>query len=89
MDTSLRHSAGHAAPAYKTIFDFSATQGVLRAAEQCTGVGDCRKTQLMGGTMCPSYMATRNEQDTTRARANMLRHVLTHPRDVSNPWDSE
>jgi FAD/FMN-containing dehydrogenase/Fe-S oxidoreductase len=89
MDTSLRHSPGHAAPDYKTIFDFSATQGVLRAAEQCTGVGDCRKTQLMGGTMCPSYMATRNEKDTTRARANMLRHVLTHPREVTNPWDSE
>jgi Fe-S oxidoreductase len=43
----------------------------------------------MGGTMCPSYMATRNEQDTTRARANMLRQVLTQPRDVKNPWDSE
>ncbi|WP_438480825.1 FAD-binding and (Fe-S)-binding domain-containing protein [Oleiharenicola lentus] len=89
MDTSLRHSPDHADPDYKTIFDFSASQGVLRAAEKCTGVGDCRKTQLMGGTMCPSYMATRNERDTTRARANMLRHVLTHPREVTNPWDSE
>ncbi len=89
MDTSLRHSPGHASPDYKTIFDFSATQGVLRAAEACTGVGDCRKLHLAGGTMCPSYMATRNEKDTTRARANMLRHVLTHPREVTNPWDSE
>jgi FAD/FMN-containing dehydrogenase/Fe-S oxidoreductase len=89
MDTSLRHSPEHRDPDYKTIFDFSSSQGVLRAAEKCTGVGDCRKTQLMGGTMCPSYMATRNEQDTTRARANMLRHVLTHPREVTNPWDSE
>lgn len=89
MDSSLRHSPEHHDPDYKTIFDFSASQGVLRAAERCTGVGECRKTQLTGGTMCPSYMATRNEQDTTRARANMLRHVLTHPRDVSNPWDSE
>ncbi len=89
MDSSLRHSPEHADPEYKTIFDFSAAQGVLRAAERCTGVGECRKTQLTGGTMCPSYMATRNEQDTTRARANMLRHVLTHPRDANNPWDSE
>jgi FAD/FMN-containing dehydrogenase/Fe-S oxidoreductase len=89
MDTSLRHGPGETAPEYETIFDFSATQGVLRAAEKCNGVGECRKSHLMGGTMCPSYMATRNEQDTTRARANLLRQVLTHPRDVANPWDSE
>ncbi len=89
MDTALRHSPGEPAPEYATIFDFSATQGVLRAAEKCNGVGECRKSHLMGGTMCPSYMATRNEQETTRARANLLRQVLTHPRDVANPWDSE
>ncbi len=88
MDTHLRHEVGHATPDYKTLFDFSASEGVLRATEKCTGVGECRKSHLMGGTMCPSYMATRNEQDTTRARANMLRQVLTHPRDVTNPWDS-
>ena len=88
MDTHLRHEVGHAEPNYKTLFDFSATRGILRAAEACTGVGECRKSHLVGGTMCPSYMATRNEQDSTRARANMLRHVLTHPRDASNPWDS-
>ncbi len=89
MDTHLRHEVGLVEADYKTIFDFSATQGVLRAAEACTGVGECRKSHLAGGTMCPSYMATRNERDSTRARANMLRHVLTHPRDVTNPWDSE
>jgi Fe-S oxidoreductase len=42
----------------------------------------------MGGTMCPSYMATRNEKDTTRARANMLRQVLTESRADMNAWDS-
>ena len=89
MDTHLRHEVGHVKPEYKTVFDFSATRGVLRAAEACTGVGECRKSHLAGGTMCPSYMATRNEQDSTRARANMLRQVLTHPRDFTNPWDSE
>jgi Fe-S oxidoreductase len=89
MDTHLRHSPEQAAPEYKTLFDFSAAEGVLRATEKCTGVGECRKSHLMGGTMCPSYMATRNEQDTTRARANMLRDVLTHPQNVRNPWDSE
>ncbi len=89
MDTVLRHGPGHPTPEYKTVFNFSATQGVLRATEKCNGVGECRKSHLMGGTMCPSYMATRNEQDTTRARANMLRHVLTDARDGLNAWDSE
>ncbi len=89
MDTHLRHEIDHSDPDYKTIFDFGATQGILRAAEACTGVGECRKLQLAGGTMCPSYMATRNEQDSTRARANMLRYVLTHPQRVTDPWDSE
>ena len=60
-----------------TIFDFSETEGLLRAAEMCNGTGACRKTQLSGGTMCPSYMATREEKDSTRARANVMRQVLT------------
>ncbi len=89
MDTHLRHSPGHVVPDYRTLFDFAEAEGVLRATEKCTGVGECRKSHLMGGTMCPSYMATRNEQDTTRARANLLRDVLTHPENVRNPWDSE
>ena len=49
----------------------------MKHAEQCNGSGDCRKTELSGGTMCPSFMATRNEKDTTRARANILREFLT------------
>ena len=89
MDTSLRHAPGEPTPAYPTIFNFDATQGIVRAAEKCNGSGDCRKSHLMGGTMCPSYMATRDEKDTTRARANLLRHMLTHPRDASRPFDSE
>ncbi|HYD85788.1 MAG TPA: FAD-linked oxidase C-terminal domain-containing protein, partial [Opitutus sp.] len=88
MDTSLRQGPGQPDPHYRTLFDFSAAGGVLHATEKCTGVGECRKSHLMGGTMCPSYMATRNEQDTTRARANMLREVLTNPRNVRNAWDS-
>lgn len=89
MDTSLRHSPGQGTPEYETFFNWSASQGVLRAAEQCNGVGECRKTHLMGGTMCPSYMATRDEKDTTRARANTLRHVLSHPRGTESPWAGE
>jgi FAD/FMN-containing dehydrogenase/Fe-S oxidoreductase len=59
-----------------TVFNFD--DGMLRATELCNGSGDCRKTELSGGTMCPSFMATRNEKDTTRARANILREFLTH-----------
>jgi len=89
MNTSLRFEPGRGTPEYKTLFDFSSTQGVLRAAEMCSGSGDCRKTELTGGTMCPSYMATRDEKDTTRARANMLRSILTNPADQNHPFNSE
>ncbi len=88
MNTSLRYEPGAETREISTVFDFSATQGVLRAAELCNGSGDCRKTQLTGGTMCPSYMATRDEKDTTRARANILRNVLTNSPN-SNPFNSE
>jgi FAD/FMN-containing dehydrogenase/Fe-S oxidoreductase len=88
MDTSLRHGPGHPDPEHKTIFDFSSSLGVLRAAEKCSGAGECLKTHRMGGTMCPSYMVTRNEADSTRGRANLLRQVLTQPAEVTNPWDS-
>ncbi len=89
MDAFHRYGPGHPTPDYETVFDFSDVMGVLRAAEKCNGSGDCRKTQLTGGTMCPSYMATREEKDSTRARANILRHMLTHPPDPEKPFASE
>ncbi len=89
MNTQLRYKPGQGTREVATVFDFSNEQGVLRAAELCSGSGDCRKTHLSGGTMCPSYMATRDEADSTRGRANMLRHVLTHPTNESNPFDNE
>ena len=89
MNTQLRYEPGQRTREVETVFDFSNEQGVLRAAELCSGSGDCRKTHLSGGTMCPSYMATRDEADSTRGRANMLRHVLTHPTNESNPFDNE
>ena len=77
MNTMLRYEPGQFTPEFNTIFRFH-QQDILQHAEQCNGSGDCRKTHLSGGTMCPSYMATRNEKDTTRARANILREFLTH-----------
>ncbi|GAB5566025.1 MAG: FAD-binding and (Fe-S)-binding domain-containing protein [Winogradskyella sp.] len=78
MDASLRTDFSEKEVEIDTILDFSASEGILREAEKCNGSGDCRKLPEFGGTMCPSYRATRNEKDTTRARANALREFLTH-----------
>jgi Fe-S oxidoreductase len=85
MDTHLRFERDQVTRDFDTVLDFSANLGILRAAEQCNGSGDCRKSELSGGTMCPSYMATRKEKDTTRARANILREMLTRS-DKANPF---
>jgi FAD/FMN-containing dehydrogenase/Fe-S oxidoreductase len=82
MNTMLRYTPGQQTPGFKTVFRFY-NQDILQHAEQCNGSGDCRKTQLSGGTMCPSYMATRDEKDTTRARANILREFLTNSSKVN------
>ena len=87
MDTSLRYTENQQTPAFDTMLDFSKDQGIVRAAELCNGSGDCRKSELTGGTMCPSYQATRNEKDTTRARANILREMLTGS-EKANPFTS-
>jgi FAD/FMN-containing dehydrogenase/Fe-S oxidoreductase len=65
----------HADEPSQTFLDFSGQGGFSRAVEMCTGVGACRKTGT--GTMCPSYMATRDEMHSTRGRANALRLVLS------------
>lgn len=85
MDTMLRYEPEQFTPEFKTLFRFH-QQNILQHAEQCNGSGDCRKSHLSGGTMCPSFMATRDEKDTTRARANILREFLTHS-DKLNRYD--
>jgi FAD/FMN-containing dehydrogenase/Fe-S oxidoreductase len=85
MNTMLRYTPGQYTPKFDTVFRYY-NQDVLQHAEQCNGSGDCRKTHLSGGTMCPSFMATRNEKDTTRARANILREFLTNS-DKLNRFD--
>lgn len=88
MDSCLRYTADQKDEEIKTYFNWDKNQGVLRSAELCNGSGDCRKSAGSGGTMCPSYMATQNEKDTTRARANILREILTNS-DKANKFDSE
>ncbi len=83
MDTSLRYEENQETRQFDTVFNFDKDEGILRAAEKCNGSGDCRKLPGSGGTMCPSYMATGNEKDTTRARANILRDFLTNSAEVN------
>ncbi|HTF80946.1 MAG TPA: FAD-linked oxidase C-terminal domain-containing protein, partial [Cytophagales bacterium] len=83
MTESLRYEPNQQTNQFDTIFDFSDTGGILRMAEKCNGSGDCRKSHVIGGTMCPSYMATRSEKDTTRGRANILREFLTRSTKVN------
>ncbi len=85
MNTCLRYNPGMVTPEIETVYDFSSTEGIVRAAEKCNGSGDCRKSVKLGGTMCPSFMATMDEQNCTRARANILREFLSIK--DSDPWD--
>jgi FAD/FMN-containing dehydrogenase/Fe-S oxidoreductase len=73
---SLRVIPGKATPEFNTEFDFSNYRGYFRSIEKCNGSGDCRKSEIVGGTMCPTFMATRDEDKTTRGRANILREFL-------------
>ena len=88
MDESLRYEVDREEPVIKTLQDFSKDEGILKLAEKCNGSGDCRKPVEAGGTLCPSYRATKDEKDTTRARANTLRDVLTNNTAV-NKFDSK
>jgi len=71
----LRYGTAYQTWEPKTLLDFSAQGGFAAAVEMCNGVGVCRKK--LEGTMCPSYMATKDEEHSTRGRANALRAVLS------------
>ncbi len=74
LGANLRYGAAYRTPDPPSHFDFSEYGGFARAVEMCSGLGACRKT--LDGTMCPSYMATSEEKDSTRGRANTLRLAL-------------
>jgi FAD/FMN-containing dehydrogenase/Fe-S oxidoreductase len=75
VTANLRFGPAYVTPDLPTLFDFTADGGFVRAAELCAGVGECRRRR--DGTMCPSYRATREEQHSTRGRANTLRLAAT------------
>lgn len=74
MTENLRYGPAYQPTELPTVFDYSKQEGFFRSIELCNGSGVCRKTQ--GGTMCPSYRATRDERDSTRGRANALRLAI-------------
>ena len=75
LTANLRFGAGYKTANPTTYFDYSDYGGMGGAVEMCSGLGACRKK--LDGTMCPSYMATVEEADTTRGRANVLRLAMT------------
>lgn len=82
MTDNMRYAPPYSPVELPTVFDYGRQEGFLRSIELCNGNGACRK--LEGGTMCPSYRATRDEKDTTRGRANALRLALTSQQALAN-----
>jgi FAD/FMN-containing dehydrogenase/Fe-S oxidoreductase len=79
MTDHLREPALRAPVPLPTMFDFGGDTGMYDAANNCMRIGACRKGPDAGGTMCPSYMATREEEHSTRGRANALVKALSDP----------
>ncbi len=75
MTDSLRYGTSYKTWEPETMLDFGDQGGFVAAVEMCNGTGACRKT--LGGTMCPSYMATLEEEHSTRGRASAFRAVLS------------
>jgi FAD/FMN-containing dehydrogenase/Fe-S oxidoreductase len=85
MTRNLRYGAGYMTPRPETFFDYDEYGGLGGAVEMCSGLGACRKT--LDGTMCPSYMATKEESHSTRGRANVLRLAMAGRLDESGLGD--
>ena len=75
MDENLRFGEKYDTIHVETHYDFSREGGIETAIEMCNGMAVCRK--LNSGTMCPSYMVTRDEAHSTRGRANLMREILS------------
>jgi FAD/FMN-containing dehydrogenase/Fe-S oxidoreductase len=77
MEEGLRFSPAYTPAQVETVFNWRETGGFGAALEMCNGAGVCRKLAAGGGTMCPSYQATREEKDSTRGRANLFRQLFS------------
>jgi len=81
MDSHLRYGENYRAQAWTPSLHFTHERGLAGAIEQCNGQGVCRKDM---GVMCPSFQATREESNSTRGRANLLRALITSPVPIGN-----
>lgn len=81
MDAFMRYEVGQSYAVAKDSKVIPDVCGLMRRIERCNGAGDCRKSTLMGGTMCPAFKVSGDELKTTRARANVLREKLTRDPD--------
>ncbi|MEZ4770985.1 MAG: FAD-linked oxidase C-terminal domain-containing protein [Caldilineales bacterium] len=81
----LRYGPGYQTIAFTPVMDWSADGGFAGAVEMCNGSGDCRR---LTGAMCPSFHATREEEHSTRGRANLLRTALSGQLDA-DAWTSD
>ena len=77
MDSNLRYKEKSPTQTWVPVLDFSRNGSLVTAIEQCNGQGVCRKAT---GVMCPSFQATREEQNSTRGRANLLKALINRPR---------
>ncbi len=77
IDEDLRFSPSYKKPNPETVLAWRKEGSFGSAIELCNGAGVCRKLAESGGTMCPSYMATKDEKDSTRGRANVFRQVFS------------
>ncbi len=84
MNTFLRYRVENEEKVFSPKMRWEATGGMIRAIEKCSGSGDCLKSDIIGGTMCPTFMATRDEKSSTRGRANILREYFTGKLDNDN-----
>jgi len=76
MESDLRFSPDYKLEAIESMFAWRNEGSINDVIERCNGAGVCRKLAESGGTMCPSYMATSDEKDSTRGRANVFRQVF-------------
>lgn len=77
IDDHLRYNPSYKRPKINTVMKWRKEGSLGAASELCNGAGVCRKLAESGGTMCPSYMATKEEKDSTRGRANTFRLVFS------------
>ncbi len=89
IDSHWRFEPGEKTPEVETHFNWDADLGLVRSIEKCNGAGACRKRAEAGGTMCPSYMVTLEEVDSTRGRANVFRNLIRENGDPREAMASD